>query len=150
MKTLLVSLLLGLTFLFPSETATPSALSTASNATEELAEDAARTTIYVRFGRRKKNCRGFGICAAAVSHTNNRGTRTTVVFSGKSIRYLRWSKKDVSKENQAKYFRDGTFVMEEDFTETLLIDGEKKVMSLKAGKYKLKEDKEGFLLEVSG
>lgn len=151
MKTLLMTLFMGLVFLFPSETATSSAVPQSQESTLEHDKKWATTRIYVHFGRKRRNCTGFGICAAYVNVRNNRGTTsTTIGFSGNRLIYFRWKKKDVKKADQEKYFKDGTFLVEEDFKETLEIEGKKVEINLKAGKYKLKEDKEGFLLEVSG
>ena len=152
MKTLLMTLFMGLVFLLPSETATTTAVPQSPESTT-LEDDKkwATTRIYVHFGRKRRNCTGFGICAAYVNVRNNSGTTsTTIGFSGNRLVYMRWKKKDVKKADQEKYFKDGIFRVEEDFNETLEVEGKKVDINLKAGKYKLKEDKEGFLLEVSG
>jgi hypothetical protein len=152
MKTLLMTLCLGLVFLFPTETSTivPTSETAATTIGYDLKK---RKTVRagIRFGRRSRNCRGFGICAAYVSTSNSeKGTSAILGFTGNQLYYIRVQKSSVSKADQATYFKEGTFIVEEDFSETLEVEGEKFLMNLKAGKYKVQEEKDSFLLEVGG
>ncbi len=151
MKTLFMLLVFGLTFSLSNEDSAPNPEKEADTL-EEYTFDYAKTTKgYIHFGRQKKNCTGFGICRAYISTTNtNKGTRTTFGFDGNRIIFLRWARKDVNMDTQKKYFADGVFQVDEDTKFTLESKGDKFIMWVKEGKYKLEEDGDGFLLEVSG
>lgn len=152
MKILGIILLVGMFFSSPTENAETIEKLNLDNPTTELTMgEATTTTGYVRFGRRKKNCRGFGICSAWISTRNtDKGTRTTFGFNGNSIIYLRWAKKDVAKNSEQKELKNGVLVLEEEVSEKIKYKGEEYNLRIKPGKYELKEDGEGFLLEVSG
>ncbi len=152
MKILGIILLVGMFFSSPTENAETIEKLNLDNPTTELTMgEATTTTGYVRFGRRKKNCRGFGICSARISTTNtDKGTKTIFGFNGRAIVYLRWAKKDVAKNSDQKHLKDGLLILEEEVDEAVEYKGEKYSLKIAPGKYELKEDGEGFLLEVSG
>lgn len=152
MKTLGMILFLGIFYSLPNDAPFVTKNVPVENTSEEINIGEASTTRgYVSFGRKRRNCTGFGICTAFISTSNSeRGTRTTFGFSGNRIIFMHWSSKAVSKETQEKYFKDNVLVIEEEVNETMESDGEKFILQLKPGKYELKEDADGFLLEVSG
>jgi hypothetical protein len=152
MKTLFMMLFMGFAFLLPTENPTDtSTLEKTDYASEHELGQLRIIKGVSAWGRKRKNCTGLGICYIGVGSANtNKGRRTFFGFNGKTLIYISWKKSDISKEDQAKYMKEGIFVIEEDVNETVESDDEKFQVNLKAGKYQLKEDKEGFLLEVTG
>ena len=151
MKTLFMLLVFGLTFSLSNEDSTSYPANEADTVEESALEYATTTRGYVHFGRKKKNCTGFGICRAFISKIDtDKGIRTTFGIDGNRIIFLRWARKDVNKDTQKKYFAKGVFQVEEDTELTLESNENKFIIFMKEGKYKLREDGDGFLLEVSG
>ena len=151
MKTLFMLLVFGLTFSLAKEDSTSNPANEADTVEESALEYATTTRGYVHFGRKKKNCTGFGICRAFISKIDtDKGIRTTFGIDGNRIIFLRWARKDVNKDTQKKYFAKGVFQVEEDTELTLESNENKFIIFMKEGKYKLREDGDGFLLEVSG
>lgn len=148
MKTLFVTLFMSFAFLFPNESTT---LVPPAEVNTEVADDAEKrttVTIYTTFGRKRRNCRGFGICRVVVvvrSRSEKTGASATVVVDSGRARSMTFQKKSMSAETMKKYFSNGVFVVEEDISEKLKDnEGNGFLLELKAGKYKIEETKTGF------
>ena len=144
MKTFIVLLFIGFGFLLPNHQSVVHQEPVAG-----LYNDAPDLPININagvtFGRLRKGCKGLGVCNVWVRTNNDRrGTSATLVFYQNGIRWWRIKKSSVSKQDQEKYFKDGTFVVEEDFNTELKHNGEIYKISLKAGKYKVEETKTEF------
>ncbi|MEZ4991533.1 MAG: hypothetical protein R2824_14030 [Saprospiraceae bacterium] len=144
MKTFIVFLFIGVGFLLPNHQS-EKALPDTTGVCVDAPDLPININAGVTFGRLRKNCQGLGVCSVWVSTSNDRrGSTATLVVTQNRIRWWRIKKSTVSKEDQEKYFKDGTFVVEEDFNTELKHNGEIYKISLKAGKYKIEETKTEF------
>lgn len=151
MKALLLTLFLAsTTFLFPvDQQLNPTSETTSALSIEEEAPKRISVRAGVDFGRKKKNCRGFGICRAYVAASDSKtGTRATLVVSGNKVSAVLFHKKMLTKVELGTYFRDGVFVMEESFRTELRSGETDFVLQLKAGRYRLKENRDTYELVI--
>lgn len=77
-----------------------------------------RITVTVNFGKRSKDCTGFGVCSIVISAELARasatsGSGTADVVNGKLVITL--NKSSMTREALAKYFPNNKFTVEEDF-----------------------------------
>ena len=155
MKVLIFIFSIGFAFLSANEQPTDM-LSVSESVQHSIeSETSKRSSIYfdVRFGRFSKNCKGYGVCkirwdAAKNTGLSGRGNvaRALAQVEDGRVVSLQFYKNTISEKTMKNQFKDGVFVVEEDFETSLSRQGKEILFSLKAGKYKLKETKLGFNL----
>ncbi len=101
--------------------------------------------VIIGFGRASKRCKGFGICKIKIKKGKKvRGRSAKVYVNNGVVTSLEVLNEGMDKKTAKKYFGDGVFVVEEDFSTKLKYEGESIIFNLKAGKYKVKRTEEGF------
>lgn len=83
-----------------------------------LSANPLRIIVTVNFGKRSKDCTGFGVCSIVISAELARpsatsGSGTADVVNGKLVVSL--NKSSMTREALAKYFPNNKFTVEEDF-----------------------------------
>jgi hypothetical protein len=86
-----------------------------------ISETLMRLTCTINFGRRSKDCSGFGICSivistelAATNRPNTNSASGTADFVNGQLS-IAFKKSSMSRETIAKFFPNGKFVVEEDY-----------------------------------
>ena len=105
----------------------------------------------IEFGLKNKSCEGFGICKVRVGTGKKRGEAKGLarVKDGR-VYEIEFYKKSMSSEIIEEYFSNDHFLLEKDFSSTFKHKGEEFSFNLKAGKYKLKKTKLGFVMGEGG
>ncbi len=95
-----------------------------TNPVEEVGEKPINISIKVDFGRKKKNCRGFGICSITVDididfplpfpYASNGGAGMASSVKGNLV--LDIDKSSMTVETMARFLSEDTFEVDEDFT----------------------------------
>jgi hypothetical protein len=149
MKAILFALVLPFTMLFNTEptSVTPDP----AQAFEESYELPKKVEVEVEIdlGRKKKGCSGLGVCKISGSAgikgilDGNRAIATATVEDGR-ITSLNFHRASMNKNTLSTYFSGSHFVVGENFSATFSHKGQKFIMNLKAGKYRIQKTKTGF------
>jgi hypothetical protein len=150
MKAILFVFMLPFTMLFTNEQ--PSTLVSDVNLTVEENYELPKKVeveVEVDFGRKKKGCSGFGVCSISGSAgikgildgSSAFGRATAENGQITSITFLRAS---MNKKTLSTYFSGSQFIMAEDFSASFSHKGQKFIMNLKAGKYRMQKTSNGF------
>lgn len=107
--------------------------------------------IELEFGRKKLGCEKLGVCKVSGSAGikgilgGNRAVAKATAEDGQvtEVVFLRAS---MSKKTISTYFSGPHFIVGEDFSTSFSHKGGKFTFKLKAGKYRLKKTKEGFVM----
>lgn len=106
------------------------------------------TTTGVGLGRKKKNCRGKGICVIGsdlkIAASDDQMTIARLGFTDQSFRNMFISYSDLSKYAVEKYFSDKYFVMEEAFAGFVTIKGRDYKIHIPKGEYPIHREDKGL------
>lgn len=146
MKTLF-ALLIPFAFFFSTENAT---IEDSVPSKAKQAMDRIEVTVEVDFGRKRRDCGGFGVCK--IKGTAGAGIRPMEAGAMASLTggqegepiIMNFYKKSMSNATVKKFFSESSFVVGEDFKTQLKTKDGTLDIYLKAGKYKIQKGKNGF------
>jgi hypothetical protein len=146
MKTLIFALVFPFAFFLSSENDNldSTKLVEVNNLVKKVEVD-----VEVDFGRKKKGCSGLGVCGVILSTgitgiMEGSGSRATLTVKDGVATGINFHRNSMSNETMKKYFAGKAFVIEEDFTTTIMDKEKKYTLNLKAGKFEIKKSKNGF------
>lgn len=111
--------------------------------------DTGDTTVSgVGLGRKKKNCKGKGICVIKgdikKAVLDDRQTIATLNFNDQSLSTMFIAYSDLSEIARKEYFSNDYFIMEEAYSEPLKMGGKIYKIFISKGKYPISKQRKGL------
>lgn len=149
MKAILIALVLPFIMFFADETTTATA--DFGPGIEENFDMPKKVDVEVEIdlGRKKKGCSGFGVCKISGSAGFKgvfEGASAIAVASTENgqITSLNFRRSSMNKETLSRFFAGSHFIVGENFTASFSHKGQRFIMNLKAGKYRIQKTRTGF------
>ncbi len=107
------------------------------------------TVSGVGLGRKKKNCKGKGVCiiGSDIKSIDDRHTIAKLSFTGQSLSSMFISYSDLSEKARRQYFSEKYFIMEEAYVGDLRANGKLYKINITKGKYPISTGKNGLKIE---
>jgi hypothetical protein len=123
--------------------------------TQECDDPPVRLIIILDIGRKKKDCRGFGVCEISIeiearSNLNGNGVTGTATNEGGQL-ILKVMPEVVSLKAYNEYFSSGKFVVEDEYVMSPEVSkalGLKEGYVIKPGNYNVKQSKDYLTLSL--
>ncbi len=149
MKAILFALVLPFTMLFSGEPTTVTADYDQTIEENYKLPKKVDVDVEIDLGRKKKGCSGFGVCKISGSAgikgilDGNRVIATATAENGQ-ITSLHFHSSSMNENTLKTFFSGSQFVVGENFSATFSHKGQRFILNLKAGKYRIQKTRTGF------